>query len=42
MADSTSPDITSVSTEARVFPPPPEFSTRAHIQSMEQYRALAA
>ena len=42
MADPTSPDITSVSTETRVFPPPPQFSQRAHIKSMEQYRALAA
>ena len=42
MADPTSPDITSVLTEQRVFPPPPAFSKRAHIKTMEQYRALAA
>jgi len=42
MADSTSPEITSVLTEGRVFPPPPEFSRGAHIKSMEQYRELAA
>src|SRR5262244_3566141 len=42
MADSTSPEITSVLTEGRVFPPPPEFSKRAHIKSMVQYRELAA
>ena len=41
MADSTSPEITSVLTEGRIFPPPPEFSRRAHIKSMEQYRELA-
>jgi acetyl-CoA synthetase len=42
MADPTSPEITSVLTEGRVFPPPPEFSRHAHIKSMEQYRELAA
>jgi len=42
MADPTSPEITSVLTEGRVFQPPPEFSRRAHIKSMEQYRELAA
>ncbi|HUM12210.1 MAG TPA: acetate--CoA ligase [Myxococcaceae bacterium] len=42
MADSPSPEITSVLTEGRVFPPPPEFSRRAHIKSMDQYRELAA
>jgi acetyl-CoA synthetase len=42
MAEPTSADITSVSTEGRVFPPPPEFSSRAHIRSMEQFRALTA
>src|SRR5262249_25563981 len=41
MADPTSPEITSVLTEGRVFPPPPEFSRRAHIKSIEQYRELA-
>ena len=42
MADPTSPEITSVLTEGRVFPPAPEFSRQAHIKSMEQYRELAA
>ena len=35
MADPTSPEITSVLTEGRVFPPTPEFSRHAHIKSME-------
>src|SRR5215471_17884103 len=42
MADPASPEITSVLTEGRVFPPPPEFARRAHIKSMDQYRELAA
>ncbi len=42
MADPTSPEITSVLTEGRVFPPPAEFSRQAHIKSIEQYRELAA
>ncbi|HEY1333069.1 MAG TPA: acetate--CoA ligase [Myxococcaceae bacterium] len=42
MADSTSPEITSVLTEGRVFQPPPEFARKAHIRSMDQYRELAA
>jgi len=42
MADPTSTEITSVLTDGRVFQPPPEFSRRAHIKSMEQYRELAA
>ena len=42
MADSTSPEITSVLTEGRVFQPPPDFSRRAHIKSMDQYRELAS
>jgi len=33
-------EIKSVLTENRVFPPPPEFSKRAHIRSMEDYRRL--
>jgi acetyl-CoA synthetase len=33
-------EITSVLSEARVFPPPAEFSRRAHIRSMEDYRRL--
>jgi len=41
MADPTSPEITSVLTEGRVFPPPPAFSRQAHIKSMDQYRELA-
>jgi acetyl-CoA synthetase len=42
MAESQSPsqEIQSVLTENRVFPPPPEFSRRAHIKSMEDYRRL--
>src|SRR5215217_4614202 len=37
----TSQEIESVLQESRVFPPPPAFSARAHISSMEQYRQLA-
>ncbi len=37
----SSQEISSVLREARVFPPPPEFSKRAHIQSLEDYRRLA-
>jgi acetyl-CoA synthetase len=33
-------DIDSTLRENRVFPPPPEFSAKAHIQSLEQYEAL--
>ncbi|MBM3833280.1 MAG: acetate--CoA ligase [Verrucomicrobia bacterium] len=33
-------NITSVSKEARVFPPPKEFSKKAHIKSLAQYRKL--
>jgi acetyl-CoA synthetase len=33
-------EIQSVLTENRVFPPPEEFSRRAHIRSMEDYRRL--
>ncbi len=32
--------ITSVLQETRVFPPPPEFASKAHIGSMAQYEAL--
>jgi acetyl-CoA synthetase len=32
--------ITSILTETRVFPPPPEFAKHAHISSLEQYEAL--
>jgi acetyl-CoA synthetase len=33
-------DLDSTLRENRVFPPPPEFSQKAHIQSLEQYEAL--
>jgi acetyl-CoA synthetase len=33
-------DIDSTLRENRVFPPPPEFSAKAHIQSLEQYEAM--
>ncbi len=33
-------DIDSTLRENRVFPPPPEFSARAHIKSLEEYEAL--
>jgi acetyl-CoA synthetase len=33
-------DIDSTLRENRVFPPPPEFSAKAHIQSLEQYEEL--
>ncbi len=32
--------ITSVLTETRVFPPPPEFARQAHVTSLEQYESL--
>lgn len=35
-----SPNLTSTLRETRVFPPPPEFAATAHIQSLEQYKAL--
>jgi acetyl-CoA synthetase len=35
-----SQDIDSTLRENRVFPPPPEFSAKAHIQSLEQYETL--
>src|SRR5436190_18821715 len=34
------PNIASLSQEKRVFPPPTEFSKRAHIKSLAQYRKL--
>jgi acetyl-CoA synthetase len=42
MAEPQSPsqEIQSVLTENRVFPPPEEFSRRAHIRSMEDYHRL--
>ncbi len=33
-------DIDSILQESRVFPPPPEFSQRAHIKSMAEYQKL--
>src|ERR1035438_3397124 len=33
-------DLDSTLRELRVFPPPPEFSERAHIKSLDQYEAL--
>ena len=33
-------DIDSTLRESRVFPPPPEFSARAHIKSLEQFEAM--
>src|ERR1043166_8692096 len=33
-------NITSFSTEERVFPPSPEFSEKAHIRSMAEYRKM--
>jgi len=41
MADKVKPSgITSVLQETRVFPPPKEFSRRAHVKSMAEYRKL--
>ena len=34
-------EIDSMLSERRVFPPPPALSARAHVKSLEQYRALA-
>ncbi len=42
MAEATSHEILSFSHEGRVFPPPPEFQKKAHIRSLEEYRALYA
>ena len=39
-ANDISTNIESVSQEARVFPPPKEFSRRAHLKSLAQYRKL--
>jgi acetyl-CoA synthetase len=33
-------DIDSTLRENRVFPPPPEFSAKAHIKSLAEYEAL--
>jgi len=35
-----SDDIESILKEGRVFPPPPGFSVKAHIKSLDEYRAL--
>src|SRR6185369_10291567 len=40
MPDKVATNITSLSHEIRVFPPPKQFSTRAHIKSLAQYRKL--
>src|SRR5258705_5580757 len=41
MADKSKPSgITSVLKEKRLFPPPKEFSRRAHIKSLAEYRKL--
>ena len=42
MPDKKAPNITSFSTETRVFLPSKEFSKRAHIKSLAQYRKLHA
>src|SRR3569833_2087641 len=36
----SSQDLDSLLREARVFPPPPEFSAKAHIKSLEQYEEM--
>jgi acetyl-CoA synthetase len=36
----SSQDIDSTLRETRVFPPPPEFSAKAHIKSLEEYESL--
>ena len=40
MSDASSGAIESTLQEARVFPPPAEFSKAAHVKSMDEYRAL--
>ena len=42
MPEKNATNITSLSHETRVFPPPKEFSRRAHIKSLSQYRTLYA
>ncbi len=37
---STPQAVPPAASEARIFPPPPEFARRAHIHSMEQYREM--
>jgi acetyl-CoA synthetase len=39
-AVTTSPNIDSVLIEKRTFDPPPEFSSKAHVKSMEEYQRL--
>ena len=36
------PNIDSILTETRTFPPPPEFAKNAHIRSKEDYDKLCA
>src|SRR4029079_17986533 len=36
----SSQDLDSLLREARIFPPPPEFSQKAHIKSLEQYEQM--
>ena len=40
VADIADQNLDSTLREGRVFPPPAEFSAKAHIQSLEQYQAL--
>ena len=40
MPEKNATNITSLSQETRSFPPPKEFSKRAHIKSLAQYRKL--
>ncbi|MDQ5846854.1 MAG: acetyl-coenzyme A synthetase, partial [Acidobacteriota bacterium] len=42
MSSSTTTNIESLQHEDRVFPPPPEFSAKAHIESMEELERLRA
>jgi acetyl-CoA synthetase len=42
MSSTTSPDIHSTLKEKRLFEPPSDFSSRAHIKSLEDYRRLYA
>src|SRR5262245_55889316 len=41
-AATMSSTITSVLTETRVFPPPPDFAARARVRSIDEYEALAS
>src|SRR5579884_3452631 len=40
MSTGPAANITSVLREKRVFPPPPAFSARAHVKSMDEYERL--